>query len=370
MATDTEYERIVAKQLFTRVKWALLDSITEDEGVGIVESRFQDLKSKWIMVQYKNDLYLSKLLDENGTNTSEYEQWIDDLEMEFMHVKREKVKYIHKAHLEHGKILAPRNNTVVRYCNSASKQFQQNTEKSEKKILDKLKNLRGCEEYNFICTVERLCDLITTDDIGFNMDCLRKAHQEMKKQYSVWKTAQNNYVSLLSLEEANLEFDWMKVIQKLYLHTNRRVSEIYQAEKEGLLSPYSYSRTDGDFIWLDRNRLPTFKGDLREYPRFKAAFKKHVLPVMNYNCSAGFVLKCCLKGEPRELVMDLDDIEEMWRVLDEKYGLWDYVIDDMRSFHHAAEDIANSSQSAICNENGYGKLKQINKLRVRYPLQY
>ena len=66
--------------------------------------------------------------------------------------------------------------------------------------------------------------------------------------------------------------------------------------------------------------MPTFDGDIRQYPRFKKDFEQQVLPGLPKE-SAAYTLRSCLSKEPLNTVKSVeDDITEMLNRLDEKYG--------------------------------------------------
>ena len=72
---------------------------------------------------------------------------------------------------------------------------------------------------------------------------------------------------------------------------------------------------------LERMKLPTFDGIIREYPRFKADFQKHVMPTLKSGEYASYVLKSCLSKDPLEVVKNVDDdIDQIWDRLESKYG--------------------------------------------------
>ena len=68
--------------------------------------------------------------------------------------------------------------------------------------------------------------------------------------------------------------------------------------------------------------MPSFNGNIRDYPRFKVEFERHVfIKYKNNKDGAAYALKLCLEKEPAELVRNVDDnYEEMFKRLDEKYG--------------------------------------------------
>ena len=80
--------------------------------------------------------------------------------------------------------------------------------------------------------------------------------------------------------------------------------------------------------------MPRFDGDLREYPRFRKDFEVKVMPSLT-NSTAPYTLRSCLGKEPMAVVKGVDDdIAEMWKRLDEKYGdppkLADAIIDSVQ----------------------------------------
>ncbi len=67
--------------------------------------------------------------------------------------------------------------------------------------------------------------------------------------------------------------------------------------------------------------MPTFDGDIRQYPRFKKYFEQEVLPRLPKE-SAPYAFISCLGGEHLSIVSSVeDDIEEMLRCLDKKVVL-------------------------------------------------
>ena len=45
---------------------------------------------------------------------------------------------------------------------------------------------------------------------------------------------------------------------------------------------------------MERMKMPNFSGNIRDYPRFKADFTKHVMPLAKSDDSAAYLLKSCL----------------------------------------------------------------------------
>ena len=71
---------------------------------------------------------------------------------------------------------------------------------------------------------------------------------------------------------------------------------------------------------MEKAKIPSLNGTIREYPQFKQDFQKQVMPTVDKD-SACYILRSCLEKEPAETVKGIDDdIKEMWKRLDEKYG--------------------------------------------------
>ena len=74
-------------------------------------------------------------------------------------------------------------------------------------------------------------------------------------------------------------------------------------------------------IKLEPMKMPTFNGQIREYPRFRRDFEMQVMPSVKSADSAAYILKSCLFEEPHDIVKSVDDdVREMWNRLDERYG--------------------------------------------------
>ena len=69
-------------------------------------------------------------------------------------------------------------------------------------------------------------------------------------------------------------------------------------------------------------------------PQFKRDFEKQIMPHLQSD-DASYVLRSCLGSDPATTVESMDDdISEMWKRLDEKYGdptkVTDIIIDEIR----------------------------------------
>ena len=82
-----------------------------------------------------------------------------------------------------------------------------------------------------------------------------------------------------------------------------------------------HGRVEDDRVRLEKMKVPTFGGDIRSFARFKADFKAIVAPSYLNKTHQKYVLKeNCLYGEVQRLVENIDDVDVIWKRLQEKYG--------------------------------------------------
>lgn len=110
--------------------------------------------------------------------------------------------------------------------------------------------------------------------------------------------------------------------------------------------------------------MPRFDGDLREYPTFKRDFQKQVMPHLTED-TAPYTLRSCLGKEPLAQVKSVDDdIRDMWKRLDEKYGdparVADAIINDIRRVRGIKEGENRRFVEFVgIIEDGYRDLKRL-----------
>ena len=151
-----------------------------------------------------------------------------------------------------------------------------------------------------------------------SIPALRKVQQALEVSLADCKAANDKYFEFLDREEAMLEVGWILVVQKRY---NQVVAEIEShVTKVGSEIRSQSVEARQSNLRLEKIKMPKFDGELREYPRFKKDFEIQVMPSLN-SATAPYTLRSCLGKEPLAVVKGVDDdITEMWKRLDEKYG--------------------------------------------------
>ena len=110
--------------------------------------------------------------------------------------------------------------------------------------------------------------------------------------------------------------------------------------------------------------MPSFNGAIKEYPQFKQDFQKQVMPTLDKG-SACYILRSCLEKEPAETVKGVDDdIKEMWKRFDEKYGdlakLTDAIINTIQDIRPIKEgENKRFIEFVDAVEDGYKDLKRL-----------
>ena len=175
--------------------------------------------------------------------------------------------------------------------------------------------------------------MLDSHDAGKDaIPALRKVQQALETSLADCKAANDKYFEFLNRDEALMEVGWILFVQKQYNKIIDRI-ELHIAK----VSPKSHDQSTAEKLSnlrLEKIKMPTFDGDLREYPRFRKDFEVQVMPSLT-NSTAPYTLRSCLGKEPMAVVKGVDDdITEMWKWLDEKYGdpakLADAIIDTVQ----------------------------------------
>ena len=98
--------------------------------------------------------------------------------------------------------------------------------------------------------------------------------------------------------------------------------------------PTPKSQTENNILRTQKASYPKFGGDVRNFARFQREFQTIVAPSHSDPSHQAYVLKSeCLKDSVKKCVENLDDLKEIWKRLEEKYGnkhdLVDVVVKDL-----------------------------------------
>ena len=84
-------------------------------------------------------------------------------------------------------------------------------------------------------------------------------------------------------------------------------------------------------------KFPKFSSNCRDWPQFKKDFEKQVSSVIVVEPTVSYALRNALPDNAKSLVRDMsDNIKEMWRQLDERYGdegkIAEIILNDIKHF--------------------------------------
>ena len=183
--------------------------------------------------------------------------------------------------------------------------------------------------------LEQLIQDVQTMITGESVNtALEKAQNSLDLAVSDCKQANLKYLELLDKDKADAEIDWTRKIQSEYNKVTSNIAVDMAKNNEKLLKEKSTSQGKQLNVRLEKLKMPTFDGNIRQYPRFKRDFETQVLPSVSKE-SAPYALRSCLTKEALGVVRSVDDnTDEMLKRLDEKYSdpakIADVVIDSIR----------------------------------------
>ena len=329
-------DRTVAKRKFTRLLNNIKTSITAKADQLVLKGRFEELKILWSTVQDKHDRYIASAFGDNEYKVQEEDAWIEEVESRYYQIEAEILTYL-KSH--------------------------------DKSKSDDSKRLalmtRQVEEAALRNAMEDASTYLTEHHETMSVNMCNEIKENIRKQYDKCCEVNAVYVSLLkNSDELALGISWLTQLQTLHSKCQQDISKsIEQTPTHQSSSTSDISNID---LKLERMRLPRFTGEIRDYPRFKSDFNRHVLSKIKDTESASYILKSCLDDSVVEVVRNVDeDLDQMWRRLDDKFGrpskLADIVIYDIKKLRKV-EDGDNKRFIELVDvvETGYHDLCRIN----------
>ena len=320
MAEDARSQRRAAKGRFTRKLNELRKSVDDDKGVEIVKGNYDELTEAWRSVESKHDAY-TILLEDSEVEANE--EWILELQRSFSEAMEQYIRYANTK--------AAKEKTAKQEVDR-KEQAKLDLSKT-RRMMDQAFIKRNTTEAVFKTLVDEAIHLLDSHEAGRDaIPALRKVQQALETSLADCKAANDKYFEFLDRDEALIEVGWILFVQKQYNKVSDRI-ESHIAK----VSPKSYDQsTEAKLsnLRLEKIKMPRFDGDLRGYPRFKKDFEVQVMPSLT-NSTAPYTLRSCLGKEPMNVVKGVDDdITEMWRRLDDKYGdpakLADAIIDSVQ----------------------------------------
>jgi len=310
MADQFKIERRTAKRLFTMSINQLTKAISAHKPVETVQSKYDTFKQRTNDVQEKHAAYLSNMHVDDSDPTEEEAAWLDSVETQADLMDNAFSQFIQA------------NSTPAKIALAAPTSSAARSTESQNQSSDGKKASRRACHYEATTLEATLNSLKISVGDDAALDTIKDAQSDVKSQLERYRLAQRDYVMLLSdEEEVSKETTCMQQMQALCAKEHVNAGRTIEKRTSSSKLEAAERKPAGLQLKLERMKLPTFDGEIRDYPRFKADFQKHVSPMIKSNESETYILKSCLSKEPLEAVKNVDDdLSAMWDRLESKYG--------------------------------------------------
>ena len=223
------------------------------------------------------------------------------------------------------------------------------------RLLEQMKSLEAVFETH----MEHALSLIESIDKGQEKPAaLRKAEKELYVALANCDEIHYRVLELLNNENIEQEIEWIRNIHTRYTSVSAKAETLIDNERK------SESTQKQNLLQLEKIKMPQFTGDIREYPRFKTDFLMQVLPVINKE-NAAYILRSCLDKDAAGAVKSTNDnLESLWKRLDEVFGDPAKIVDVIRNSIQATRVITEGQSKKLLDfiniiENGYRDLQRL-----------
>lgn len=346
MAEEAKRVRTSAKSRFTRKRNEFVKAINDNKGIDFVKATFAELRDAWSTVEGKHDLYTLFLTEEE---VEQNEPWINELQELYSEVAAIYARYIE----EHSQ-------TERKRIEGLSRQETMRAEQEKfHRLLEQMNAKRKSLEAVFETHMEHALSLIESIDKGQEKSAaLRKAEKELDVALANCDEIHYRVLELLNKENIEQEIEWIRNIHARYTSVSAKAETLIDNERK------SESTQKQNLLQLEKVKMPQFTGDIREYPRFKTDFNTQVLPVINKE-NAAYILRSCLDKDAAGAVKCTDDnLELLWKRLDEVFGDPAKVVDVIMNSIQATRVITEGQSKKLLDfiniiENGYRDLQRL-----------
>ena len=187
---------------------------------------------------------------------------------------------------------------------------------------------------------------------------LERSLKQIEDAYAECKSANDDVLDLADRDTAENVIKFAAHIQcRLDYMTEKLTSRIGPKDDK-------VAKRETSNLQLGKIKLPRFEGEIRAYSQFKQDFEKQIMPHLQSD-NVSYVLRLCLGSDPATIVKSIDDdISEMWKRLDEKYGdpakVADVIIDGIRRTRIIREGEKERFVEFVeIVEDGYRDLKRL-----------
>ncbi|XP_068692645.1 uncharacterized protein [Montipora foliosa] len=299
MAEEAKRIRTSAKARFTRKRNEFLKSVDENKGMEAVKRTFADLHEAWNIVEGKHDIYMIHLAEDE---IEQNEAWINELQELYEEAATTHTQYVNDHTLHEQK-------RVEEFHKQESMRLEQ---EKLRRLLEQFSIKKKSMKTIFDTLVKRAYDAMASQNAP---EALRKTERDLDIALADCKALHNTMLELLDNEDVEKEIEWIRNMRARHQEISSSIEAFISIKIND-----SKAKDKSNPLQLEKIKMPSFHGNVRNYPQFKTDFEKQVMPSINAE-NASYVLRSCLGKEPADTVKSVDDdIIAMWKRLDEKYG--------------------------------------------------
>ena len=293
MAEAAKKCRSAAKSRFTRIENKIKSHIEANESLLSLTILYDDISKCWSNVEEKHDEYVAQI-------DQDEDEWINEMEDRYYSIR---LKFM---------------------------EYKENTERRE--AMNKVMQIAKGEEGSF----QELCTEVEKS-ISRKEPVTTVLHQHNQLFHAFDEIKQNfNKLYEISAEEKHLKSITLKSIE---LSSISALVDKYVKDckiQESNLKP----------IQIEKLPLPKFDANIRNYPRFRKDFVDLVLPQVSPLQAAFTLRKCLPKDIESYLSFPSDEVDEMIKRLDEKFGdsgkLVEAIVSEIRRFRKIRDEDSTS----------------------------
>ena len=180
-----------------------------------------------------------------------------------------------------------------------------------------LKKQRGIVRGRFTSKVRMLNDLLLQDS---PMEVLEAAYREISELFDNLEDVNVQILQECLEDEQSQHLDYLWDLQKLQYECQSKIVRLKDKQKR----QQRESNGDTGNIQIKKVEPPIFTGDVRDFPTF---VKDYTRLVVSRHGKDPFILRQSLQGKAREVVGRLDEFDDMWKRLEDRFGSSAKVVD-------------------------------------------
>tara|TARA_B110001454_G_scaffold196478_1_gene199376 strand:- start:542 stop:6220 length:5679 start_codon:yes stop_codon:yes gene_type:complete len=337
--------RTTSKRIMAMAISNFLKAIDKGKPNSSINNLFLKIEKKWEDVQETHAEYLAALLsDDEGDPPANEAEWISTCFEKYNEAEEAKARF------DANNQPVSKNETGTHQASESDKERASELKATLSKPantsnqlpnIKKLKRAVKFERSTLVSCAQNLEAIAKDEDTS--IDTIKEAQIELKSWQDQYMKSQKDLILITSDdEELEEEMKLSQQLQRLCIQANVEAGKIISKREKKSHNQSTEKKSSGLELKLERMKLPSFSGDVREFPRFKQEFGKFVKPLLKEEDEAIYILKKCLANEALDQVKNVDSsLDEMWKRLEEKFGrtstIVRHILVDIKSISTVAE---------------------------------